>query len=76
MHYTNTDTCLFKRNNWTSIAHVDNYLIFHKSHKLIKDMILSLKDEFQLTDEGDLETFLGVSLQKHIHKNCNWHSLI
>ena len=35
--------------------------MFYKNDKVLKDLISSIEDDFRLTDEGDLETFLGVN---------------
>jgi len=33
----------------------------------LDELILSLEKDFKLTDEGDLEIFLGVLFKKHSH---------
>ena len=54
------DPFLFTRNDCIIIACVDDYLIFYKNKRALDELIESLKDEFKLTNEGDLETFLVV----------------
>ena len=55
------DPCLFTRKDCIVITYVDDCLIFYKDKGVLDDHIKSLEDEFRLTDEGDLETFLGVN---------------
>ena len=57
-HNTDIDLCLFTRNNCIIIIHAGDYLIFYENQKIFNELIESLKDDFKLTDEGDLETFL------------------
>ena len=38
--------------------------MFCKNDKVLEDLILSLKDEFKLTEKGDLETFLSILFKK------------
>ena len=59
--------CLFARDDCVIVTCVDDCLTFCKNQKLIDDLIESLKDEFKLTDEGDLETFVGAHFKKHGH---------
>ena len=55
------------RNDYTVITHADDSLIFYKNDKTLDDLIIFLKDEFKLTEEGNLETFLGVTFKNHGH---------
>ena len=59
------DPYLFTRRDCIIITYVDNYLIFYKNKKVLDDLIEPLKGEFNLTDEGDLEAFLGIKATKH-----------
>ena len=58
------DPYLFTRDNCIMISYVDNCLIFYKNKSVLEELILSLKDEFKLTNEGDLTIFLGVNINK------------
>ena len=64
---TDIDPCLFTRSDCIIITYVDDCLIFYKNDEIFKELIKSLEDEFKLTDEGDLETFLGVLFKKQGH---------
>ena len=41
--------------------------MLYKNDKVLKDLIISLKDEFRFRDEGDLETFIGVNFNRKNH---------
>ena len=55
------DPCLFTRKDCIVVTYVGDCLIFYKDKNVLSDLIKSLETEFRLTDEGDLETFLGVN---------------
>ena len=46
------------------ISYVNDCFVFCKNKSILKELILSLKDEFKLTNKGDLATFLGVNINK------------
>ena len=54
------DPCLFTREDCIIVTYVDDCLIFYKKKEILIELIESLKDDFKLIDEGDLESFLGV----------------
>ena len=43
--------------------------------KVLEDLIESLKGEFNLTDEGDLEAFLGIKTTKYQHHTIEFTQL-
>jgi len=49
------------------ISYIDDYLVFYKNKSILEELILLLKDEFKLTDKGDLATFLGININKIGH---------
>ena len=51
------------------VACVDDYLSFWKKDKALEELIITLKDEFKLTDQDDLDTFLVVLIKKIWHNN-------
>ena len=62
-----TDNCVFYRNDCIVLTYVDDCVIFSKSKKVADDLILSLEqgnENFDFTDDGDLLTYLGISLTK------------
>ena len=66
-----TDNCVFFRNDCIVLTYVDDCVIFSKSKKVADDLILSLEkghENFDFTDDGDLLTYLGISLEKSNEK--------
>ena len=61
------DLFLFARKDCIVIACVDACLMFYENDKVLKDLISSLVDDFRLTDEGHLETFLGDNFNQKNH---------
>ena len=50
------------------VVHVDDFLIFSKKNLWIDVLIKSLFNEeenFELTDEGNIDKYLGVDIRKH-----------
>ena len=59
------EPCLFLKKDITCLLYVDDTLFFSKSDDIIDSHINSLKTlGFDLTDEGDVENFLGVKVEK------------
>jgi len=50
----------------TLVVYVDNVICASKDPTAIQTVLDSLKSEFTLTEEGELATFLGISV------DCNW----
>jgi hypothetical protein len=59
-----TDSCLFLRNDCILVVYVDDCLIFAKQDKTIDVLIKRLSKDFLLQDEGDVNAFLGVQIDK------------
>jgi len=49
------------------ISYINDCLVFYKNKSVLEELILSLKDKFKLTNEGDLATFLGININKTKH---------
>ena len=62
------DPCLFYLEHVIILVYVDDAILFSKDIMYIDEELSSLKSEFQLTDEEDFNTYLGVSVNK-IDKN-------
>jgi len=54
------DPCLFIKDDIICLIYVDDTIFFAKNQEIIDDMISNLKKDFDLTDEGDVDAFLGV----------------
>ena len=59
------DTCLFIKGTVLLVLYVDDAAIFLPNAAAINREIMSLKQSFDLTDEGDLQDYLGTHLTKH-----------
>ena len=64
---SNVDPCLFARNDCVIATRVDDCLVFCKNDKILNELIDSLQGEFNLTDEGDLESSLGIKITHYGH---------
>jgi Reverse transcriptase (RNA-dependent DNA polymerase). len=57
------EPCLFMKQDIVCLLYVDDTLFFSTDDKLIDKHISALQSlQFELTDEGDIDTFLGVKL--------------
>ena len=57
--------CLFIKGTVLLILYVDDAALFSPNAVAINREIMSLKQSFDLTDEGDLQDYLGTCLTKH-----------
>ena len=60
------DPCLFIHPSVICVIYVDDTLLFAKTNSEIEAMIVKLQEMFELTDEGDVESFLGIQV---IHRD-------
>ena len=58
------DPCLFVRSNCIVICYVDDCCIFSKDKETIDILLKSLSKTFKLTDEGDVNSYLGMNVSK------------
>ena len=57
------DPCLFLKKDIICVLYVDDTIFFSKNDTIIDRTITSLKAlDFELTDEGDVESFLGIKI--------------
>jgi hypothetical protein len=64
------DPCLFIRDNCLICLYTDDCCIFAHDDTIIDDLIKELADDgFLLTDEGDIEDFLGVHVERLVTDN-------
>ena len=59
------DPCLFIKGTVLLVLYVDDATLFSPNSMAINCEIMSLKQSFELTDEGDLQDYLGTWLTKH-----------
>jgi hypothetical protein len=58
------DACLFLHNDMICVCYVDDCLFFSRDSKLIDNMIVSLKEDFDLEPEDDVSAFLGIKINE------------
>jgi len=61
-----TDKCLFLRDDCILVVYVDDCLIFAQHDDTINALIKALSADFLLQDEGDVNAFLGVQINKDV----------
>ena len=59
------DFCLFIKGTILLVLYVDDAALFSPNSAAINCEIMSLKQSFELTDEGELQDYLGTWLTKH-----------
>ena len=62
-----SDPCVFIRDNMVILVYVDDCVLVSKSSDVINEFIDSLKngsEQFVFTDEGSMDKYLGVDIQK------------
>lgn len=59
-----TDPCLFMKTNIICVIYVDDTIFFSPKNSIIDTHINHLKQNFELIDEGDVNEFLGIKIQK------------
>ena len=64
-HQSKVDPCLFIKGTVLLVLYVDDAALFSPNSAAINREIASLKQSFELTDEGELQDYLGTRLTKH-----------
>lgn len=59
------DPCLFIKDDIICLIYVDDTIFFARDDETINAMISDLQRDFDLTDEGDVEAFLGIKFQSN-----------
>jgi hypothetical protein len=65
------DQCLFLRGDCIIVTYVDDCLFFVKDPKTIEELLVSLRKEFVLTDEGDVRNFLRIKVTREKNGSFN-----
>ena len=58
------DPCLYYRKDTILAIYIDDCILIAKTNKLIKDAIGEISEEFEITDEGKVDEYLGVKVEK------------
>ena len=59
---TETDQCVFKKENVIILIYVDDCIIFSRTKEGLDETISSIKKNFDITEEGDIEEYLGIQI--------------
>ena len=62
---SDVDPCLFIKDDVLCLIYVDNTIFFANDDKIIDREITDLKKDFNLTEKGDVDAFLGIQLEEH-----------
>ena len=58
-----TDQCVFYNDNVIILIYVDDCCIISKNEKNIQDTMNALKERYTITDEGEMDEYLGIKLE-------------
>jgi len=57
------DPCLLYWKNTMLAVYIDNCILIAKTKKLIRAVIKELSTNFEITDEGEVDKYLGVKVE-------------
>jgi hypothetical protein len=63
-HQSSVDPCLFIQADIIMVLYVDDCLFFAKVDTILDAMLASLRDEFEITSDGDVGAFLGIAFTR------------
>jgi hypothetical protein len=58
------DNCVFYKGSTILLVYVDDAIICGPSSKVIDEIIASLKEDYDITDEGEIDDYLGVNVSR------------
>ena len=58
-----TDQCVFYKDDIIILIYVDDCCIISKNEKGIQDTMNALKEHYTITDEGEMDEYLGIKLE-------------
>jgi hypothetical protein len=62
---SSVDECVYYRNSTIFLCYVNDTILIEPSDEVINNVIQELKDQkFNVTDEGQIEDYLGVRIEK------------
>ena len=59
-----TDPCLYYREDTFLAVYIDDCILISKTDKLIKEAINKISKNFEIADEGEVDEYLGVKVEK------------
>ena len=59
-----TDRCLYYRKGTLLAVYIDDCILIAKTDKLIKEAIKEISRKFEITDEGEVDVYLGVKVER------------
>ena len=59
---TETDQCVFKKDNVIVLIYADDYIINSRTKEGLDETIAAIKENFTITEEGELEEYLGIQI--------------
>jgi len=66
---THSDNCVFFRKVDTRVdiigVHVDDFIVLTKTKSIIKNIITHMQKHFNVKDEGELKSYLGINIERN-----------
>ena len=69
MEPSRVDPCIWYKDGMILVIYVDDCFIYSKEKKDTDELIDQLRENFTLTDEGDVDTYLGVQVSLNEKEN-------
>ena len=64
VHQTQTDPCVFIKGHVIILIYVDDCIILSKNKQSIIKILELLRKNYTITDEGEMEEYLGIKLER------------
>ena len=55
---------VLSQRHFTRHIYIDDCILIAKTNKLIKEAIREISDNFEITDEGEVDEYLGVKVER------------
>ena len=66
MKKTETDQCVFKKENVIILINIDDYIILSRKKEDLDKNLQDIKRGISITDEGNIETYLGIQIDHEL----------
>ena len=63
---TDTDQCVFKKENVIILIYIDDCIILSRTKEDLDKTLQDIKKDFKITDEGNIETYLGIQIDHEL----------